>query len=575
MKILIDSGAFTFFKDPQYKDKTLEWWETYLKNYTEFVRTHRNYIFACVELDIDSLVGAEQVQEWREKYFYPLEQEGINVIYLYHLDKDLDYFETLCKRHAYVGFSYLEIKRNIEDTNEREMLIETLFNIAKKYRTAIHGFAITGNKMLMKYPFFSADSTTYLAGAQFGEINYFEAGALKHLKKEVWKTQYMVKLEALGLKRKLLENESPYELIRASAIGYKQFEEHIRSVMRAQKYWEGRVNTRYHLPELEWFATNMSDWQEKLVDAGIDKNIPENVGITILQDLFVIHNNTDQVSSYTLEDLVEICTLFRANGKNYNTKDKCLKFLREAIKEHLDGFRTELSDLSQPQDGERMALERDHYIQEQEYIEVELTREECGKLLPALLTAGYDKDSVEKQLIEQGIQPLYDKNGNILKGIKTLKKQKKLSSKALPRQSCDRCANALNCPEYQAGYICAYDAMYRRFNTRDPEDVIQGLTAIADLSLERATKAYMQETLNGGIPTKATSGALKDAWEYLSKLKSLMDETSGNPFVVSQTKIKGGTVEQTTVRGSNPQQGGLLAQIFMNDTNTIEAEIIE
>ena len=574
MKILIDSGAFTFFKDPQYKEKTLEWWETYLKNYTDFVRTHRDYVFACVELDIDSLVGAEQVQAWREKYFYPLEKEGINVIYLYHLDKDLDYFEQLCKRHAYVGFSYLEMKRNIDDPHEIELLINTLFDIAKKYRTAIHGFAITGNKMLLQYPFFSADSTTYLAGAQFGEINYFEAGALKHLKKDVWKTQYMVKLQALGLKPKLLENESPYELIRASAIGYKQFEEYIRGAMGAQKYWEGRMSTRFSLPDLEWFASDMHDWQDKLVDAGIDKNIPEGVGITILQDLFTIHNNTEEVSSYTLEDLVEICTLFRATGKQYNTKDKCLKFLRQAVKEHLDGFRNELSDLSQPQDGERQALEREHYIQEKEYVEVELSREECGQLLPALLTAGYDKDSVERQLIEQGIQPLYDKEGNVLKGIKKIKNPKKISSKSFARLSCDRCATAMNCPEYQAGHICAYDLMFRRFNTRDSEDVMQGMTAIADVAMERAMKAYMQETLNGGIPTKATSSALKDAWEYLAKLKSLENELSGNPLVVSQTKIRGGVVEQTTVRGSNPQQGGILAQIFMND-NTIDAEIVE
>ena len=577
MKILIDSGAFTFFKDPQYKTKSLEWWETYLKNYTDFVRTHRDYVFACVELDIDSIVGAEQVQEWREKYFYPLEQEGINVIYLYHLDKDLDYYEQLCRQHAYVGFSYLELKRNIEDANEIEALVNTLFDIAKKYRTAIHGFAITGNKMLLKYPFFSADSTTYLAGAQFGEINYFEAGALKHLKKEVWKTQYMVKLQALGLKQKLLENESPYELIKASAIGYKQFEEHIRGAMRAQKYWEGRVNTKFKLPDLEWFATDMKDWQDRLVDAGIDKNVPESVGITILQDLFVIYNNTDQVSSYTLEDLVEVCGLFRATGKNYNTKDKCLKFLKEAIKEHLDGLRTELSDLSSPQEGERTALEREHYIQEKDYIEVELTREECGQLLPALLTAGYDKDSVEKQLIEQGIQPVYDRDGNVLKGIKTVRKDKKIASKSFARLSCDRCATAMNCPEYMAGHICAYDMMFRRFNTRDPEDVMQGMTAIADVAMERAMKAYMQETMMGGVPTKATSSALKDAWEYLAKLKALENEVSGNPLVVSQTKIKGGMIEQTTIKGTNPQQGGLLAQIFMSNEDTIDvtdAEVI-
>ena len=575
MKILIDSGAFTFFKDPQYATKTLEWWETYLQNYTEFIKTHRDYIFACVELDIDSIVGAEQVEKWREKYFYPLEQEGINVIYLYHLDKDLDYFEQMCRQHAYVGFSYLEMKRNIEDANEIELLVNSLFDIAKRYRTAIHGFAITGNKMLSSYPFFSADSTTYLAGAQFGEINYFEAGSLRHLKKDVWKTQYMGKLQALGLKPKLLESESPYELIRASAIGYKQFEDYLRSAMRAQKYWETRVNTKYKLPDIEWFETTMSDWQDKLKEAGVDTNLPESVAITILQDLFVIHNNTDQVSSYTLEDLVEICNLFGATGTKYNTKDKCLKFLKEAIPEHLDGIRTELADLSQPRGGERMAMERENYIREQEYLEVEISREECGQLLPALLTSGYDKDSVERELIQQGITPVYDKDGNVLKGVKTIKKQKKLSSKALPRQSCDRCVNASNCPEYQAGYICAYDEMYRRFNTRDPEDVIQGMTAIADLSLERAMKAYMQETLMGGVPTKATSSALRDAWDYLSKLRSLENEVAGNPIVVSQTKIKGGIVEQTTVKGSNPAQGGILAQIFLNDADTIDAEVIE
>ena len=33
MKILIDSGDFTFFKDPKYATKTVELWENYLKNY--------------------------------------------------------------------------------------------------------------------------------------------------------------------------------------------------------------------------------------------------------------------------------------------------------------------------------------------------------------------------------------------------------------------------------------------------------------------------------------------------------------------------------------------------------------
>ena len=575
MKILIDSGAFTFFKDPKYAKKTLEWWEKYIENYVDFIKTHREYIFACVELDIDSLVGSEKVQEWREKYFYPLEQEGINVIYLYHLDKDLDYFKEMCRKHAYVGFSYVELKRELQEQPIVDSMVAQLFEIAKQYKTAIHGFAITSNRLLLNYPFLSADSTSYLTGSQFGTITYFEAGSMKHLDKETWKTQYMGKLVALGLKQNLLEIESPYELIKANAIGYKKFEEHIRGLMFPQKYWEGRMNIRFKLPTLEWFSTDMTDWKEKVQDAGIDTNIPENVGITLLQDLFVISTNSPQVSSYTIEDLVELCGLFGAIGVNYNTKEKCLKFLKGAIQEHLDGKRSELADLQRPADVERLALEREQYIQDKEYVEVEISREECGKLLPALLTAGYDKDEVEKELITQGIQPIYDKNGNVVKGIKTVRKQKTLSNKLMPRLSCNRCSMATTCPEYHAGYICAYDKMFRQFKTRNEHDVEDGLFAIADVQMERAMKAYMQETAMGGVPTKTTSNLLKDAWDTLAKLKALKNETNGSPLVVSQTKIKGGVVEQTTVKGSNPQSGGILAQIFLSDNETIEAEVIE
>ena len=575
MKILIDSGAFTFFKDPKYATKTVEWWENYLKNYTTFIKEHRDYIYACVELDIDSLVGSEKVDEWREKYFYPLEKEGINVIYLYHLDKDYDYLENLCRKHAYIGFSYVEFKNSLEDNDKIKETVDKVFEIAKKHKTAIHGFAITGNKMLLNYPFLSADSTTYLTGAQFGNMTYFEGGNLRHLNKETWKSEYMGKLVALGLSEKLLKAESPYEMMKASAISYKKFEEYLRSLHFAQRYWEGRVSTEFKLPNAEWFDTEKEDWKDKALDAGIDINIPKDTAVLLLNDMFNILN--DNVKQYTLEDLYEMCATFGAVGTNYNTKEKCLKFLKTAFKEHLEGKRKELSNLQS--DGEKnlsVALEREDYITEQDYIQVEMSKEECGKLLPALLTVGYDKDSVEKQLIEQGINPIYDKDGNILKGVKTIKKQKKLSTRALPRLSCDRCVMAMNCPEYRAGYICAYDKTFRKYNTRNIEDVKQGMTAIADLALERAQKAFMQETAMGGVPTKATTQALNDAWNYLSKLHELEKEGDpSEPVTIQHTKVKGGSIETTTVMGKNPQQGGLLEKIFLGEAVDVEAEVIK
>lgn len=569
MKFLIDSGAHTFINDAQYRDKSVEWWEDYLKKYTGFVKKHRDLIFACVELDLSSLVGKDVVERWRKEYFMPLEEEGIPVIYVYHLDDSFEDFDKLCRKHPYVGFSAVEMNASLDNPIE---YIDKLFEIAVKNKAKIHGFGVGSNKLLLKHPFFSADMTSWLTGSQFGEVNYFEGGKLKRLKKEQWKDgEYRGKLEALKLNPKLLDIEASTELMKASAIAFKKMEEYVKQVMFPKKYWSDRK--MYKLPSYEWFSTDMNDWEDKLDEAGIDTQVPKDFGTTLLLDFYNFINNKD-LNAYQLEDLVEICAYFGAEGVKYNTKDKCIAFLKEAFKNALNGQERALQNLHEPLDNERKALERQQYITDKEYTEVELSREECGKLLPALLTASYDKDEVEKELIRNDITPIYDKDGNIKAGIKKLRKQKKISTKAIARLSCDRCVLATNCPEYQAGYICAYDNLFRKFNTRNQDDVIDGMTSLADLALERVQKSYLQETQQGGIATERTSDLMKDAWGYLEKLHKLQNEVNGNPVTVSKTVVKGGTIESTVVKGSNPRSGGIL-EALLTEEKPIEAEVVK
>ena len=63
--LLIDSGAHTFLTLAEYQDKTVDYWEEYIKGYIAFVRKHREKVFACVEMDIDTLVGTEQVNKFQ------------------------------------------------------------------------------------------------------------------------------------------------------------------------------------------------------------------------------------------------------------------------------------------------------------------------------------------------------------------------------------------------------------------------------------------------------------------------------------------------------------------------------
>lgn len=569
--MLLDSGAHTFLEDVTYKDKPIEFWENYIEGYLKFVRKHRDKIFACVEMDIDSIVGTEKVNEWREKYFHKLEEEGIQVIYVYHLEKGLAEWERMCQKYPYLGFSFREI--------EDEEVFKDLFDIAIKYKAKIHGFATNGTKALKTYPFYTVDASTWISGAQFGELNFFEDGKVKRLTKEKWKKDYRGKLMAIGAKWDLAEIEAPYELMRLSAISYEKFQSYVRDLNRGKKYWSGRREQRgdkveEKLPPIEWFDSEQEDWKEWAEKLNIDTNIPKEVGTSLIADFYNFVKDTSTIEEYELEDLVSLCKLFDDNTSN--TKVKCIRALKKYFNEHLKGERNDLADLSEPDVGEKMAKERQEYIAEKEFIEYEVSKAECDSILAGLLSSG-EKDEVDKALIAQSIVPIYDKEGNLLKGVKQIRKRKSLSSKLAPRLTCDTCFEALRCPMYKAGYVCAYDKMFKQFDTRKPEDVIDGMSSIADLSLERLSRAVAFERMDGGVNTKAVSDAMAEAWGYLEKIKKL--QTEGEQLRAEKKVIidSEGNTEISTTITSNPKSGGVLEKIFASPSagEVIDTEVVK
>ena len=85
LKIFIDSGAFTFMQDPKYSEYTIEQWEKHIESYLKWARKHKDVIFAIANMDLEMIVGEEQVRIWNEKYFEPFMLEtGIPVCFIWH-----------------------------------------------------------------------------------------------------------------------------------------------------------------------------------------------------------------------------------------------------------------------------------------------------------------------------------------------------------------------------------------------------------------------------------------------------------------------------------------------------------
>lgn len=179
VKFMVDSGAHTFITDTA---KFAHWsrddFESYVRGYCDWVRENREFIFAAVELDIDlalnrifangdenSQIGPTIVEEWQKKYFIPLQNEGIDIIFVWHVERKLEGWEDMCKRFAYVGLPGYMSKQ--DDFNK-------YISVARRYTTKIHGFAATKQADFRDWPWFSVDSITWKTAEMYGTLIHWD-----------------------------------------------------------------------------------------------------------------------------------------------------------------------------------------------------------------------------------------------------------------------------------------------------------------------------------------------------------------------------------------------------------------
>lgn len=159
---LLDSGAFTFMSGSGSTD-----FGSYLRRYIDFINQHDiQYFF---ELDVDSIVGYEQVKKYRKL----LEAgTGKRCIPVWHKSRGKDEFLRMCDEYDYVAVGGIVTK---EITKDQYPAFQWLISEAHKRACKIHGLGFTDTSLLKKYHFDSVDSTAWLSGSRFGNVYYFDS----------------------------------------------------------------------------------------------------------------------------------------------------------------------------------------------------------------------------------------------------------------------------------------------------------------------------------------------------------------------------------------------------------------
>ena len=171
----LDSGAFTLYANHlkgkrtsryEFFDKE-EFWK-YVDEYALFVKSNIEYIEHYANVDV-----IHNPQKTWEVQKYLENKHGLNPVPVVHVGSDISWVQ----KYINTGYSYIGIggaaKRNTK--NAYMDWADHLFNFScpPPYYTPIiktHGFAITSFQHMIRYPWWSVDSTSWTKYAAFGWV---------------------------------------------------------------------------------------------------------------------------------------------------------------------------------------------------------------------------------------------------------------------------------------------------------------------------------------------------------------------------------------------------------------------
>jgi hypothetical protein len=164
IKVFLDSGAFTLQSDPNCTWQTVR---AYAERYCKFLDTYRHKVhwYAGLDWRRDAATSWEAHHMMQGMGYYPVP--------VYHGNDPISEYKRLLD----TGFPLIAIAKPGKLWSQKSWLtgkdLRTVYDqvhhLAEPYKCALHGLAQTG-KFMFSYPWYSVDSTNWLAGCKNGQL---------------------------------------------------------------------------------------------------------------------------------------------------------------------------------------------------------------------------------------------------------------------------------------------------------------------------------------------------------------------------------------------------------------------
>lgn len=188
MRVFLDSGAFS----AKNKGTVID-----LQDYCRFVRAHLGLLAEYAALDV---IGdpAGTLANWDK-----MREAGLDPLATYHYGSPVDRLAVLLERKPRamaVGGMVLGRWRQgvLEARDARKAWLDATFRgLRAAWPVPVHLFGTLTQWILERYPFYSADSTSALIGAAFGNVNEFRGG------------KYLMDREACNWRQRRMQTPEP------------------------------------------------------------------------------------------------------------------------------------------------------------------------------------------------------------------------------------------------------------------------------------------------------------------------------------------------------------------------------
>ena len=156
IELFLDSGAFSAWSQGIEID---------ILDYIEFIKKHKKYLDVYANLDV---IGDPE-KTLRNQY--KMEKAGLSPLPCFHYKEDESYLKTYLKKYKYIALGgMVGTHKKQLDLWLNKIFGEFICDTDGYPKIKIHGFGLTSLDLMLKYPWYSVDSTSWVVTARMGSV---------------------------------------------------------------------------------------------------------------------------------------------------------------------------------------------------------------------------------------------------------------------------------------------------------------------------------------------------------------------------------------------------------------------